>query len=375
VYLLKRLGVTKESLRALALRLIKKNKLQREITLLYYQFIDEYPFPSYDKLNNKIFKNFLDSNNQNIPLYKNFRNYIKPGWEVYFDSSKTLQKPPNKDLLKDRISLCKKQLNSVVDVLAKHSFQISNKTHILEIGTYDGAIAYELASRGAASVQGSDIESYYINETNQDITNKTIKNKKSDLNNLRNAYRECYEDEIANIVSFIDDDICQSSIPSNSKDLVVSWEVLEHIINPKAAFQEIFRILKPGGISFHEYNPFYSVNGGHSLCTLDFPWGHARLSAKDFDNYLKLLRPNERELALKFFHKNLNRLTIKTLQSYLQTIGFEIILLLPWVDKDHFKRIDINIVNDCKNLYPDVQITDLISPSIWLIIKKPEHQN
>ena len=36
----------------------------------------------------------------------------------------------------------------------------------------------------------------------------------------------------------------------------------------------------------------------------------------------------------------------------LEKIGFEIILLLPWVDKDHFKRIDINIVNDCKNLYP-----------------------
>ena len=59
--LLKILGITRESLRALALRLIKKNKLQREITLLYYQFIDEYPFPSYEKLNNNILNKFVDS--------------------------------------------------------------------------------------------------------------------------------------------------------------------------------------------------------------------------------------------------------------------------------------------------------------------------
>ena len=73
----------------------------------------------------------------------------------------------------------------------------------------------------------------------------------------------------------------------------------------------MFRILKPGGYSFHEYNPFFSFNGGHSLCTLDFMWGHVRLSSIDFPKYLKQFRPFEYDLAMRFYKENLNRMRDK----------------------------------------------------------------
>ena len=34
-----------------------------------------------------------------------------------------------------------------------------------------------------------------------------------------------------------------------------------------------------------------ALNGGPALCTLDFPWGHARLDAADFERYCREVRP------------------------------------------------------------------------------------
>jgi SAM-dependent methyltransferase len=42
-------------------------------------------------------------------------------------------------------------------------------------------------------------------------------------------------------------DVCDSGLPDNCFDLIVSQEVLEHVPYPEAAFKDMARILKPGG--------------------------------------------------------------------------------------------------------------------------------
>ena len=44
------------------------------------------------------------------------------------------------------------------------------------------------------------------------------------------------------------------------------------------------------GIVFNKYNPFFCQGGGHSLCSLDFPWGHVRLTPIEFDRYMEEYR-------------------------------------------------------------------------------------
>ena len=102
-------------------------------------------------------------------------------------------------------------------------------------------------------------------------------------------------------VDFIEDDITASGQPPGSFDAIVSYEVLEHVQRPEAAFAAMARLLRPGGIAYHDYNPFFSVNGGHSPCTLAIPWGHVRLDAADFRRYLEELRPTEVEQAMRFY--------------------------------------------------------------------------
>ena len=175
---------------------------------------------------------------------------------------------------------------------------------ILEIGAANGLATFQIASKQPQSVVGSDIVQYQINQNVIREENQQIKEQESNhLNKARKKVGEFFDKKTKEIVSFIEDDICNSRIKSNSKDLIVSWDTLEHFNNPQKAFEEMFRILKPGGYTFHEYNPFFSFNGGHSLCTLDFMWGHVRLSTKDFQKYLKQFRPLEYDLAMGLIMK------------------------------------------------------------------------
>jgi ubiquinone/menaquinone biosynthesis C-methylase UbiE len=76
-----------------------------------------------------------------------------------------------------------------------------------------------------------------------------------------------------------------------SFDLVVSQTVLEHVHDIGAAFREIARVLVPGGLAYHEVEPWFAPRGGHSLCTLDFPWGHVRTTEAEFARYVETFRP------------------------------------------------------------------------------------
>jgi SAM-dependent methyltransferase len=98
----------------------------------------------------------------------------------------------------------------------------------------------------------------------------------------------------------------------DSFDAIVSFEVLEHLRRPAAAFAAMRGLLRPGGVAYHDYNPFFSLFGGHSLCTHDFPWGHARLDHGDVERYLAERRPEAAAQTLRFFDESLNRMTLST---------------------------------------------------------------
>ena len=153
-------------------------------------------------------------------------------------------------------------------------------------------------------------------------------------------------------------------------DVILSWEVLEHLKHPARAFEQMFRVLRSGGIAFDEYNSFFSQDGGHSLCTLDFPWGHARLSPQDFKRYLREIRPSEEEVARRFYRHNLNRMTTADLRRFATGAGFTLLSILPWTKSRHFDELPSETLSDTTSSYPSCQLTDLISPTVWVLMRK-----
>lgn len=82
-------------------------------------------------------------------------------------------------------------------------------------------------------------------------------------------------------IIYLNEDVCKTSLKSNSVDAVVSFETLEHIANQKRLIAEVKRILRPGGL-FVVSTPNILVNGGEAN-----PFHKKELSFKDFKQLME----------------------------------------------------------------------------------------
>ncbi len=66
--------------------------------------------------------------------------------------------------------------------------------------------------------------------------------------------------------------------PDASFDVVMSNAVLEHVEDMPRLVQELARVTRPGGISYHLWHNYYSLSGGHVAPEVytAHPWGHLR---------------------------------------------------------------------------------------------------
>jgi SAM-dependent methyltransferase len=169
----------------------------------------------------------------------------------------------------------------------------------------------------------------------------------------------------------VEDNITETYFREGSFDWVFSWLTFEHVMDPGRVISNIARLLRPGGIFYSMYNPFFCLNGGHSLCILDFSWGQVLQNPEDFERYLDEFRPREKEQAREFFTQNLNRMTLNEVQEYLIAAGLDILLFLPIPNPEHLSVLPAGTYRRAKQIYPRITINDLISPDVFIIAKKP----
>lgn len=76
---------------------------------------------------------------------------------------------------------------------------------------------------------------------------------------------------------------------SNYYDLVFSVATLEHIHNLEAAFAEILRVTKLGGLIYCVAAPLWNSYEGHHTYGVfpEFPWIHLRLSPEELIHYIE----------------------------------------------------------------------------------------
>jgi SAM-dependent methyltransferase len=310
---------------------------------------------------------FTDSTGVAHPLDPGLRDRLKPGWRTMTDPV-AAAKPPSESALKARARAAASSVGEAVALVASIS-KVPLAGRVLEIGCYDGAVAYQLAARGN-EVVATDLARYYVVQRPGQPDNEAIEEQSIALKSLRERARLVAGAASAS-VRFVEDDIATSSLTSGGFDAVVSFEVLEHVRWPEAAFQSMARLLRPGGLLYHDYNPFFSAVGGHSLCTLDFDWGHARLSDEDFERYVKELRPDEATQTLRFYRENLNRMTLADLRDAMARAGLEILAIIPWFERGLASRLTPSIMAEVRRTYPSAMLDDLLATFVTVVARLP----
>jgi ubiquinone/menaquinone biosynthesis C-methylase UbiE len=81
------------------------------------------------------------------------------------------------------------------------------------------------------------------------------------------ALRYCAERGLDNLVQA---DGAQMPIGPASMDAVIGLDIFEHIEDDQAAFQEVFRVLKPGGVLVLSVPAFQSLWGPHDIALMHF---------------------------------------------------------------------------------------------------------
>jgi cyclopropane fatty-acyl-phospholipid synthase-like methyltransferase len=305
---------------------------------------------------------------KNYELIPNLRDNLKPDWKEMLNPSKPRNIVP--DIYANMPFLSKSEkllLNLDISLVGKD---------ILEVGCGYGSHAYLMAKYEGTRVHAIDVDDYYVNQSiDLNIWNpEDIELMHNKLDVVRQELGKKFPKCIADKVTFETVGMESYATP-NLHDIIISWDVLEHILDLPLAFNQMANAVKKDGIVIHEYNPFFSLTGGHSLCTLDFHFGHCRLSKEDFKQYIKELRPNEEKATLNFYNKCLNRATISDIKKYATQSGFEILKVgghipFPAPELEIREELEKDILPDVIKLYPNVTVEDLLWDSVHIILRR-----
>jgi SAM-dependent methyltransferase len=164
----------------------------------------------------------------------------------------------------------------------------------------------------------------------------------------------------------------RTELAEGSFDIVYSVSVLEHLSDVSAAFAECYRLLKPGGLMIHTWNPYFSPNGGHNWGLLDAPWAHLRIPQGDLEQYLDEMRPMEAPMARPWLWGTLDRhTTLAHMQTKVVAAGFRPLLWdqIP-APPDVLGDLTPEVFAACQVNYPDATLADLTSQDAMMVASK-----
>ena len=111
-------------------------------------------------------------------------------------------------------------------ILTDAGITLAENAMILDFGCGSGRHVYEYLDSGCANIFGYDVQQYLT------------------LRNEADSFRFRLD---------LTDRLTRIPYPDNHFDFVYSYSVFEHVLDQEKAFHEIYRVMKPGAVSLHNF--------------------------------------------------------------------------------------------------------------------------
>jgi ubiquinone/menaquinone biosynthesis C-methylase UbiE len=135
-------------------------------------------------------------------------------------------------------------------------------------------------------------------------------------------------------VSLLAADVAALPFPDATFDVIISDDGFDHFKDSKQALKEITRLLKPDGIAFISFVPYFANDCSHMTEYLRVPWHHALFSRKAIREALDLVADYDAKQAnsdlsavrsgvdgvFNTFLNHLSRLSLRRFKAELKTI-------------------------------------------------------
>ena len=173
----------------------------------------------------------------------------------------------------------------------------------------------------------------------------------------RAAWEQLRDDKVHLVCADITE---KNPFEENFFDRIMSFSVFEHVGHPYKALQELYAILKPGGLAWISANLYRSSVASHLYRDIYFPYPHLLFSDDVFKEYFE--RKGERVRGAAW----VNKLTWLQYERYIDTIGFNTKMLRfseRELDEEFYKRFE-----DVLGRYPK---WDLTKDFFTVVLEKP----
>ena len=157
-------------------------------------------------------------------------------------------------------------------------------------------------------------------------------------------------------------DITQKNpFPPDTFDRVISFSVWEHVHHPYKALEELYKMMKPGGLAWVSANLYRSAVGSHLYRDILFPWPHLLFSDDVIKQFYE--RRGEKPKGASW----VNKLTWDHYERFFEQIGFTVKMQRfseREIDEEFYKRFE-----DVLGRYPR---WDLSKDFFNVVLAKPE---
>lgn len=214
-------------------------------------------------------------------------------------------------------SIASHPIERTIDEYCEHEFQTAKENkkigsqikfehaNVLDLGCGLGGQTVYFSSQDTNATIGIDIKKKWIDAAKRYAIKKNADKK----------------------VDFVRADGADLPIKANSFDIIIMYDVMEHLPQANKVLEECKRVLKSTGLLYIQFGPpWLNPYGGHLYAYIHIPWCHLIFSEKTIINVLKKSKSSSPITEINHTitqFQNLSRMAIRKFRKVIEKIDFE----------------------------------------------------